>query len=106
MARRSFVPEGTLHSRFEVYGAAVDPRTKAPDVTAGFSIRRADGRFLAAAPESPLKPGPDGALVRTMGTPLQGVPPGHYELILLVTDRIAGQVTEAREPFEVVSPTP
>ncbi len=33
-----------------------------PQVTAGFSIRRSDGRFLAVLPESPLTPGPDGAL--------------------------------------------
>jgi hypothetical protein len=70
-------------------------------VTAGFSIRRADGRFLAATPETPLVPGPDGALARTLGTSLEGVPAGRYELIVVVTDVAGGQVAEAREPFEV-----
>jgi hypothetical protein len=52
-------------------------------------------------PESPLKPGPDGALARTQGTPLDGVPPGTYEMIVVVTDLVAGQAAEAREAFSV-----
>jgi VWFA-related protein len=101
IARRTFAPLGMLHVRFEVYGAAKDKGTGRPNVTGGFSIRRADGRFLAAAPETPLVPGPDGALARTLGTPLEGVPAGRYELIIVVTDVAGGQVAEAREPFEV-----
>jgi hypothetical protein len=101
IARRLFAPNGVLHVRFEVYGAAKDGGR--PNVTAGFSIRRADGRFLAAAPETPLVPGPDGALARTLGTPLEGVPEGRYELVVVVTDLAGGQVAEAREAFEVVA---
>jgi hypothetical protein len=101
IARRTFAPLGMLHVRFEVYGAAKDKGTGRPNVIAGFSIRRADGRFLAAAPETALVPGPDGALARTLGTPLEGVPAGRYELIIVVTDVAGGQVAEAREPFEV-----
>jgi VWFA-related protein len=101
IARRTFAPAGMLHVRFEVYGAAKDNATGRPHVTAGFSIRRADGRFLGAAPESPLVPGPDGALARTLGTSLEGVPPGRYELIIVVTDIAGGQAAEAREGFEV-----
>jgi hypothetical protein len=73
-------------------------------VTAGFSIRRSDGRFLAAAPETPLRPGPDGALARTQGTSLDGAPPGRYELIVVVTDLVAGRAAEARSPFEIAEP--
>ena len=107
IARRSFVPLGLLHCQFEVFGAAKDPRTGAPNVTAGFSVRRSDGRFLAAAPETPLKPGPDGSLARTLGLPIDGAPPGRYELILVVTDLVLGQVAESREPFEIeATPAP
>ncbi len=106
IARRTFAPAGLLHCRFEVYGAAKDPQTGAPKVTAGFSIRRSDGKFLAAAPETPLKPASDGALARTQGTPLDGAPAGQYELIVVVTDLVAGQAAEAREPFEIGSAAP
>ncbi len=99
-ARRTFAPSGLLHCRFEVYGAAKDA-TGRPQVTAGFSIRRSDGRFLTATPESPLTPGPDGALARTLGTSIEGAPPGRYEAIVVVTDIVAGRAAEAREPFVI-----
>jgi hypothetical protein len=105
-ANRTFPPAGVLHCRFEVYGAAKDAKTGAPSVTAGFSIRRSDGKFLAAVPETPLQPAPDGSLSRSFGTSLAGAPAGRYELIVLVTDLAAGQVAEAREPFTVEAATP
>jgi VWFA-related protein len=104
IARRTFAPSGVLHCHFEVYGAATDPKTGEPDVTAGFAIRRSDGRFLTAMPETPLRAGPDGSLARTFGTPLEGAPPGRYEMIVLVTDVAAGRATEAREPFVIEEP--
>ncbi len=106
IARRTFAPAGLLHCRFEVVGAAKDPQTGAPRVTAGSSIRRSDGKFLAVAPETPLKPAPDGALARTQGTPLDGAPTGSYELIVVVTDLVAGQVAETRAPFEIRTAAP
>jgi len=101
IARRTFVPAGVLHCRFEVYGAGRDAATGRPDVTAGFSVRRSDGRFLTAASPTPLVPGPDGTLARSLGLPLDGVPAGSYELIVVVTDIAAGAAAEAREPFVV-----
>jgi len=99
VARRRFAPAGTLHCRFEVYGAANDPATGQPRVTAGFAVRRADGRVLVAAPETPIRPGSGGALSRSLGFPLDGAPPGSYEVIVIVTDLVAGGVAEAREPI-------
>jgi VWFA-related protein len=104
IARRTFAPSGILHCRFEIYGAARDPKTGRPNVTAGFALRRRDGRVLAAAPESPLRPGPDGTLSRSLGAPLDGAPPGSYEVIVVVTDLVAGQVAEAREPILIQGP--
>ena len=101
-ARRQFVSTGILHCRFEVYGAGTDGATGRPKVTAGFSIRRSDGRFLAAMPETPLQAAPDGTLGRSLGVPLDGAPPGRYEAIVVVTDLAAGKATEAREPFVIV----
>jgi len=58
-----------------------------PKVTAGFSIRRSDGKFLAARARDPaLRPAPDGTAPReAFGVPLDGAPPGHYEVIVVVT---------------------
>lgn len=103
-ARRRFGASGLIHCRFEVYGATRDPATGQPNVTAGFALRRRDGRVLAAAPSTPLRPGPDGTLGRSLGAPLDGAPPGRYEVIILVTDVAAGQVAEAREPIVIEAP--
>ena len=105
VARRRFAPAGTLHCRFEVYGAAKDPATGEPRVTAGFAVRRKDGRVVVAAPETAIRPASGGSLSRSLGFPLDGVPPGSYEVIVLVTDVVAGGVAEAREPI-VVEGTP
>jgi VWFA-related protein len=100
-ARRQFAPSGVLHCRFEVYGAGPDAATGQPKVRGGFSIRRSDGKFLAAVPETPLQPAPDGTLGRSLGVPLDGAPPGRYEAIVVVTDLVAGRAAEARESFEI-----
>ncbi|HVO09365.1 MAG TPA: VWA domain-containing protein [Vicinamibacteria bacterium] len=100
-ARRLFAPAGTMHCRFEVYGAGTDSVTGKPKLTAGLSIRRSDGRFLAAMPETPLSPGKDGSLARAVGIPLDGAPPGLYEAIVVVTDLAAGRSAEAREAFQI-----
>jgi VWFA-related protein len=105
-ARRLFPPSGVLHCRFEVYGAARDPKTGLPRVMAGLAVRRSDGRVLVAMPETPLQPGPDGTLARAVGTPLDGVPPGTYEVIVVVTDVAAGQSAEARDTFVVEGAAP
>jgi VWFA-related protein len=105
VARRRFAPAGTLHCRFEVYGAAKDTGGGEPRVTAGFAVRRTDGRVLVAAPETALRPGPGGSLNRSLGFPLDGVPPGQYEVIVIVTDLVAGQAAEAREPILVEGPS-
>jgi VWFA-related protein len=100
-ARRQFAPAGILHCHFEVYGAGTDRASGGPKVTAGFSIRRSDGRFLAAMPETPLQAASDGTLGRSLGVPLEGAPPGQYEAIVVVTDLAAGKATEAREAFVI-----
>jgi VWFA-related protein len=100
-ARRRFAPRGPLRCRFEVYGATPDPGTGSPNVTAGFSVRRSDGTFLLAAPETHLPADPNGALARSLELPLAGAPPGSYELIVVITDRVAGRAAEAREPFVI-----
>jgi VWFA-related protein len=106
VARRQFAPSGLLHCRFEIYGAARDPGTGQPNVIAGFALRRSDGRVLAAMPQTPLRPGPDGSLARALGVPLDGAPAGRYDVIVLVTDVAAGRTAEGREPIVIGEPPP
>jgi hypothetical protein len=103
-ALRSFAPSGVLHCRFEVYGAGSDAATGQPNVTAGFSIRRSDGKFLAVIPETPMKAALGGTLARSLGVPLDGAPLGRYEAIVVVTDLVGGRAAESREPFEIAIP--
>ncbi len=105
VARRSFTAAGLLHCRFEVYGAARDAGGQ-PKVSAGFAIRRSDGRVLVAAAETPMRPGADGSLARSFGVPLDGAPAGLYEVIVQVTDLAAGQSAEAREPIRIEAAAP
>ncbi len=104
VARRSFPAAGLLHCRFEVYGAAKDRASGRAKLTAGFALRRGNGRVLVAAPETPMQPGSDGSLARSLGVPLDGAPPGLYEVIVVVTDIVAGQTAEAREPILIEPP--
>ena len=104
IARRTFPPSGDLHCRFEVYGAARDATTGRPAVRAGFAVQFADGRLLAASRATPMTPGPDGTLGRTLGFPLGKAPPGRYELVLVVEDEVSGRRVEAREAFTVGDP--
>jgi hypothetical protein len=36
-----------------------------------------------------------------MGLPLEGYPPGEYELVLRVRDEVSGREREQREPFRI-----
>jgi VWFA-related protein len=103
IARRTLAPTGVLHCRFEVYGAAKDPATGHPAVSAAFAVRRADGTLVAAADATRITPGADGILARTVGVPLDRAPEGPYEMIVTVEDEISGRTAEVREAFVVDS---
>jgi VWFA-related protein len=99
IARRVFAPAGTLHGRFEVCGTK-----KGAPVKAGFTVRREDGGMLAASPATPLAPAADGSLSRSFGIPLDGVPAGRYELVVVAEDAATGERAETREAFAVSRP--
>jgi hypothetical protein len=50
-----------------------------------------------------IRPSSLGQLSRLVAAPLDGVPPGEYELVLSVSDELAGSEISVREPFEVVA---
>ena len=99
--RRTFAPGARLYVQYGVLGAAKDPSTRMPKVTAGYEIRRADGTILKAAAPTPIRPTSIGALLRFHGIALAGAAPGDYELVLRARDEIAGRTVETREPFEI-----
>jgi len=51
---------------------------------------------------NPLRPTSIGALSRLIQLPLTGRAVGDYELVLTVTDEVAGRTREVVEPFSIV----
>jgi len=101
LARRSFDADARVVCYFEVYGAARDGQSGAPRVSAGGSVRRADGSALTKLESTPMAPAPDGSLSRRIDVPLHGAPPGEYELVLSITDAVSRQTLEVEEPFTI-----
>jgi hypothetical protein len=68
-------------------------------VHASFEVRRGDGETIRKAPPTPIALGADGRLVRTVGTSLEGLDEGDYELVLEVSDGVTGDRLIRHEPF-------
>jgi VWFA-related protein len=98
IARRVFTASGLLHGRFEICGAK-----KGAVVKAGFAVVRGDGTVLAASAPTPVAPGAEGTLSRSFGIPLDGVPAGPYELVVVAEDGASGERAESRQAFVVSS---
>jgi VWFA-related protein len=101
LARRAFPSGATLYCQFEVYGAAKDPKTGMPRVSAGYVIRNKSGAVVTQVAPTVITPTSLGKLSRLMGTGLQDAAPGDYELVLSLRDEIAGKSLELAEPFTV-----
>jgi VWFA-related protein len=101
LARRAFPSGATLYCQFEVYGAAKDPKTGMPRVSAGYVIRNKAGAVMTQVAPTEIKPTSLGKLSRLMGTGLQDAAPGEYEFVLNLRDEIAGKDLELAEPFTV-----
>jgi VWFA-related protein len=99
---RRYASDAVLYCEYEVYGAARG-EDGMPRVTAGYAIRARDGEALARVEPTPIRPSSLGQLSRLVAAPLNGAPAGEYELILTLTDELAGAAIEVRETFEVVA---
>jgi VWFA-related protein len=97
---RTFRTGQLLYVQFQVHGAANDPKTRLPVVTAGWELRRGEDVIRAAEP-TPIRPDWDGRLSRLLGVSLEGLEIGDYELALRATDTIGVRQAVAREPFTV-----
>jgi VWFA-related protein len=100
-ARRVFSPGSTLYAQFEVYGAAKEKPTGMPRVSAGYTIRRADGTVTVNVDPTRITPTSLGRLSRIVGSPLGNAAPGDYELVLSFKDEVSGKTLEVKEPFTV-----
>jgi len=99
LARRTFGTQKPLFCRFDVYGAATDPATRMPRVLAGHVLRRADGTVVNRSTPTEIAPTSLGGVSRLMQIPLAGMPPGEYQLELLVRDDRSGLERKVVEPF-------
>jgi VWFA-related protein len=106
LARRSFPQGAMLYCQYDVFGAAKDPATGMPKVSAGYTIRAKDGAAVTSVPPSVITPTSLGKLSRITGSSLKDAAPGDYELVLSLKDEIQGNSLELVEPFKVVAPAP
>jgi len=105
MARRRFAAGGSLFCQFDVYGAEKGMVTGMPRVSAGYTLLRADGTVIRSGEPTAIRPTSLGYVSRLWAMGLGDVEPGDYELVITVTDEIAGRDQTLREPF-TVTPEP
>jgi VWFA-related protein len=91
---------GGLYCQYEVFGASRAAGTL-PKVSAGFQLRSEDGTVVQEAAATPIAPDQDGHLVRMVGTSLERLREGAYELVLEVHDDVSGEKVVRREPLRV-----
>jgi hypothetical protein len=104
VAHRAFPLGGTLFVHYDVYAAAVHRGTGRPRVRTALEIRRRDGPVLGRGEPVAIIPSSDGRLSRTSELGLARAGAGEYELVLSVTDDVAGRTLRIREEFSLVEP--
>jgi hypothetical protein len=100
---RRMMPHGaTLYYQFAVFDAKRSA-TGETSVKAGHFVRGPGGGVVKELKPTPLAAGA-GGLSRFAGISLAGFDPGDYELVVVVTDEIAGETVTVREPFAIAAP--
>jgi VWFA-related protein len=102
VVRRRFPSAGRLYCQFDVYGATKDKATGLPHVTASYAVREAGGLTRERGGPTLVTPTSLGRISQLLWVPLEGTPPGAYELVLTVRDELTGTEREVSEPFEVM----
>ncbi|HUG54917.1 MAG TPA: VWA domain-containing protein [Vicinamibacteria bacterium] len=101
VVRRRFPPSGRLYCQFDVYGARKDKTTGMPEVSASSVVREAGGPARERGGPTRVVPTTLGRISQLLWVPLEGMPPGEYELALTIRDELAGLEREVLEPFTV-----
>jgi VWFA-related protein len=104
VARRSFFAGQVLYCQFRVFGAAKDPATQKPRVSAGYEIRAQNGTVLKRSPRTLITPTSLGALLRFQGIALPAAAPGSYAITLSVRDEVANRILNVKEEFMIENP--
>jgi len=99
VAHRTFKTGARLAFAFEVYGAARDA-AGASRLFSSYAIRRPDGSELVHRDRQPIQ-AVNGQVSQMLALSLAGATPGAYELVLTVTDEVAGRSIDVTEPFLV-----
>ncbi|HXY39601.1 MAG TPA: VWA domain-containing protein [Vicinamibacteria bacterium] len=97
---KAFWPNATLFCQYEVYGVG-GGAGRAPAVEGGYTLRAEDGRVVRSAPASLIGASEDGRVLRTVGFPLAGLPPGLYTVTVDVRDTVAGTTASAVDGFRL-----
>ena len=100
IARRAFKAGTRIAAAFEVLGAT-ETAAGGPQVSAAYTLRRADGTQVAASGPQPLKPNTLGQLAVAIGILLPAGASGELELHLSVRDEQAVRVIEHVEPLSI-----
>jgi VWFA-related protein len=100
LARRRFATGAPLTYVFDVFGAARDAQGR-PRVSVAYVVRRVGGASLVESEPRPLHPAPDGSLSPRLVVSLAGAEAGDYEILLTVSDDVAGTKMERRDAFTV-----
>jgi hypothetical protein len=101
VAHRTFPTGSTLLCLYGVYGAKVDPATRAPRAAASLTIGPVGGEPLIRRTSLDLPAAADGSLAETVPLVLRGAAPGDYELTIRVEDQVSGTAVERHERFSV-----
>ncbi len=102
IARRAFPAGSTLYYQYSVLGAGKDA-SGATKVVGSHQLIGPGGAVVKRLDPRPVAGGAGGgAPSRFAGLGLAGLPPGDYELVLKVTDEVAGQTIERREPLAIL----
>ena len=102
--RREFAPGASVYVALDVYGAALDPRSKRENVTMGYEVLSPDGEPLLQVKPSPIVPTGKGRLHRFVGFELEDAGPGEYRVVGRIVDGVASRQLTFAEPFTVASP--
>jgi VWFA-related protein len=101
VAHRTFKAGTRIAVAFEIYGA-VEKSPSGAQVSVAYSLRRADGTEIVAAPAQPLKPNARGQFSVMVGISLPAGTAGDHELHLSVRDEQAVRVVEHVEGVTIV----
>jgi VWFA-related protein len=100
LARRTFKSGATIVCLLEILGATRDA-AGLTHVSLGYGVRRVGSEAFTRVPLRPFAPDAEGRYIPHIPIALAGATPGDYQLVLTVSDDVAGKTLDVREDFVV-----